>query len=117
MDRRGRPALREASAELHDMLTQQILGKLYLRWSLLAGEFSCQRLFDSAPGKSLRQHRQGVSHIDHGVQAGAEKIGCAHDQNPPEINSSYNVYREIWCTAFTKTSEDSCGFPGFCRAD
>ncbi len=99
------------------MLTQQILGKLSPCQSLLVGEFGCQRWFDSAPGESLRQHRQGVSHIDHGIQAGAEKIGCAHDQDPPESNSLHNVSRKIWCTAFTKTSEDSCGFLGFCRVD
>ncbi len=42
----GPSGVAQACAEFHDMLTQQILGKLSPCQSLLVGKFGCQSLFD-----------------------------------------------------------------------
>jgi hypothetical protein len=51
----------------------------------LVFEGRCQCGFDVLPGHPGGQDREGVAHIQHGVQAAAEKVRCAHTTYPRNL--------------------------------
>jgi len=79
------------AAEFHGVLAKQIGCDLLIDGAILTIELRRQRGFDLRPGQSRRQHHQRVPHVDHGIQARAEKVRCTHGANPPEINSSHTA--------------------------
>jgi len=62
--------------------SQQVLADHALGRSLLAGQQGGHAGLDGRPGQTTGQYRQRVAHVDHLVQARAEKVWRRHGQIP-----------------------------------
>jgi len=74
----GRAGIAAPRADQDHRRAQQIAAFDPLTGPVLALELRCQRLLDLMPRHALREYRQRVPQIDHGVDPAAEKVRRLH---------------------------------------